>query len=340
MPIKLLIVAGRDPRRYRRDATATQGLLWGLERRQIAWTAALPSHRCPDLRGVDAVLSWWGGDHRRRHVFQPCPLHDLYGGASPPSRVLFERQVEARCAELGIPVINPLSRRLGIRHSYCLRTWRARDVPCARFAPVAAAADLDRLPLGFPLILRADGGAHALNDAFLVGDREAAQAALARREREGRAPLSLAIEFRDTRYADGLYRKRRSFLVGDRLLPRQHMIGAGWQLKLKTALTGEPAAAEDRRFRAAGDEEPGQVRRAAQALGPEILALDYTRCEDGSYLFWEGNSIFGMAGLDDDERSQLYRAATGRSKEDCRAEHVELGTVIADLVRQRVERAA
>jgi hypothetical protein len=340
MPIQLLVVAGIDPRRFRPDASASLGLVWGLERRGIAWTLALPGGGQPDPRRFDAVLSWWGSGSRRRHRFQAASAGRLWPAQERPSRVQFEREIEARCADLGIPVINPLSRRLGVRHSHCLRVWTARGVSCARFAALKGAADLDRVGLGFPLILRADGGAHALDDAFLVEDPMAARALMAQRARLQRAPFTLALEFRDTRWADGLYRKRRSFLVGDRLLPRQHMVAAGWQVKLKTALAGEPAIAEDRRFRAGGEEDPAPVRRAAQALGPEVLALDYTRREDGSYVFWEGNAVFGMAGLGDDERSRHYRAATGRSQADCREEHVELGTAIADLVRERVERGA
>lgn len=339
MPLKILVITAGDLRRPKPEATASLGIAWGLERRGIRWQTAFVGAGRVDPRGFDAVLSWWGSPPRRRHRFQACAVRHIYPQALAPTRLAFERHLEARAAELGIPVVNPLSRRLGMRHSHGLAVWRRLGVPCARSQRFTA---LDEVTLPFPLVLRADGGEHALDDAFRVRDRAEAEAVVRRRllGESPRRPLTLAMEFRDTRYADGLYRKRRSFVVGDRLLPRQHMLSELWQVKLKTALADARSVAEDRRFRAEGDGSPGLVLAAGQALGPEIVALDYTPGEDGSYVFWEGNPIFGMAGLADDERSLAYRAQTGRSRAECEAEHLELGLAVADLVIQRVEQPA
>lgn len=336
MPIHLLITAGADLRRDDPEATASLGLIQGLERRGIRWTQTMPLQNKPDLDGYDAVLSWWGKPSKRRYLFEHTHVGHIYRRTPAPNRVPFEREIEERCGRMGIPVINPLSRRLGMKHSTCLRAWSGGGVPCARFQTFGA---LDEVTLGYPMILRVDGGSHALNDAFRVKDEAEARAVLERRAGESRLPLTLAIQFCDTRYSDGLYRKRRSYVVGGRVLPRQQMVAEGWQVKLKTSITGEPAVSENRRFREQGEEEPELVARAGGLLGPEVVALDYTRLENGSYLFWEGNSVFGMAGLGDDEKSRLYREATGFTREDCAEEHTALGEAIADLILERVERA-
>ena len=337
MPIHLLITAGTDLQREDPETTASLGLLWGLERRGIRWTQLLPGHNKPDLDGYDAVLSWWGKPSKRRYLFEHSHVGHIYRRTPAPDRVPFEREIEERCARMGIPVVNALSRRLGMRHSTCLRAWSRGGVPCARFQTFGSLAEVT---LGYPLILRVDGGSHALSDAFRVESGEEARAAVESRERKGGLPLSLAIQYCETRYSDGLYRKRRSYVIGGRVLPRQQMVSEGWQVKLKTSLTGEPAVSETRRFREQGEERPDLVAEAGRLLGTDVVALDYTRREDGSYLFWEGNTVFGMAGLGDDEKSRLYRESTGLTRDECVEEHAALGTAIADLILQRVERGA
>ena len=335
--IHVLITAGADLCRDNPEATASLGLLWGLERRGIRWTQMLPGHNQPDLDPYDAVLSWWGKPGKRRYLFEHSHVGHIYPRTPAPNRAPFERQMAERCARLGIPVVNPLSRRLGMRHSTCLEAWSRGGVPCAGFQTFGS---FEEVTLGYPMILRVDGGSHALGEAFRVGSEEEARAVLARRAQQGGMPLTLAIEFRETRYSDGLYRKRRSYVVGDRALPRQQMVAEGWQVKLTTSITGEPAVSENRRFREQGEEDPELVARAGRLLGPEVVALDYTRQEDGSYLFWEGNPVFGMAGLGDDEKSRFYREATGMTRDECAEEHAVLGTAIADLILERVEQAA
>ncbi len=337
MSLRVLVVTNTDLRRPKPEATASLGLAWGLEKRGIRWQTVFVGAGRAEPRGFDAVLSWWGAPARQRYRFQACAIRHIYPRAMSPTRLTFERHLEARAAELGIPVVNALSRRLGMRHSHGLAVWRRIGVPCARSQRFSR---LGEVTLPYPLVLRADGGEHALDDAFLVRDPTEAAAVMARRLLGEQRPLTLAMEFRDTRYADGLYRKRRTFVVGDRLLPRQHMLSEIWQVKLKTSLADARSVAEDRRFRAEGEESAALVLQAGRALGPEIVALDYSPAEDGSYVFWEGNPIFGMAGLGDDDRSRAYRAQTGRSRAECEEEHLALGLAIADLVIERVESRA
>jgi len=340
MPLKVLILTGLDLNRIYWDMTASYGLVQGLEEGGIEWTAAVPSTHRPRPERYDAVLSWWGKGSRRPYRFVASHIHHLYPYNPSPSRGRFEEGVTRLCREFGVPVVNPLAARLNVRHSSCLRVWTKHGIPCARFQKFSTFEELEGSGLPYPMILRVDGGSHLMRDAALVGSPDEARRVLAERAADPRLdPFTLAIEFRENRWSDGLYRKRRSFLVGDRLLPRQNMLSKTWQVKLKTVITGEPAVSENRRFREQGEEEADLVLRAAKLVGPEILALDYSRLEDGSYLFWEGNVTFGMAGLGDDEKSRIYHEATGLSRTDCEAEHRAFGLAIAQLIEQRVREA-
>lgn len=335
--MRALVITSDYLRRYHWHRTADIGLVWGFERRGITWQEVLPGTDVPPLDNVDVVLSWWGKQRRRRvGPMSRTAHHPVYRWKTTPvvSRYVFDLRVEAACRERGIPVVNALSQRSGMCHSHCMNTWREHGIgaaACQRYT------DLDEITLEYPMVLRTDGGTHSSADSALATDRAAAEAIVAKRVEERRVPLHLAIAFVDNVFPDGFYRKRRAFVIGDKVIPRQLMLSTSWKVKLENSVTEEPAVREDRRFVAEGEEEEDLVRRAAHLLGPEIVALDYTRKADGSYVFWEGNPRWGMAGLDDHELSKRFRAATGRSKEDCREEHARLGEAVADLLIERVE---
>jgi hypothetical protein len=159
------------------------------------------------------------------------------------------------------------------------------------------------------------------------------------REREGstRGRLNLAIEFVETRFPDGFYRKRRSIVVGGRLIPRQHMISRGWKVKLSSAEAGPLSIAEDRAFLKDGEAQGALVARAARSLGCDILALDYSPAPDGSYIFWEANRSFRMAGTGRGMKAEKFRQATGRSVEECLAQRDAVGAAIADCIVRKAQ---
>jgi hypothetical protein len=334
MTLHVLVLTPYDLRRPPADASAGLGVAWGLDAAGFRWRSVQPWGPLPELDGVDAVLSWWGRPKKNSYKLVPSHIHHVYPDQRRPPRRPWEDRLEALCRERGVPFVNPLGPRLGLCHSTCLARWQRAGIPCGRSRRFT---ELSEVTLPYPMILRADGGAHSISDSFRVDDELAARAVLARRDRTRESPLTLAIEFVDTRGADGLYRKRRCFVVGGRVLPRQVMVSDHWLVKLKTSLAGPQAVAEDRAYRERGEEDPELVARAARALGPDILALDYARTEDGRYVFYEGNPIFGMAGLGDGARSRQYRGATGRSEEECRAEHRDFGLAVAELLERRVE---
>ena len=333
--MKVTIITNMNLERFRKHETANLGLIWGLEARGIEWeTLSAATHRPvldPDTR---AVFSWWDAPWRRKYRMRFW--HSLYGRPTPGrvSRLSFERRILEQCEELGIPLVNPFSARRQLRHSYGLRRWKEEGIPCADFEIIEGRDDITLEP---PLIVRTDGGSHSTKDSFLAHSQEDLDRIFAVRAESDRSPLTLAIQFLPNVYSDGLYRKRRSFIIGDQIVTRQQLLSENWKVKLCYTLGTEQAVEEDRRFHAEGEEEEELVIRAGRALGADVMALDYTRTEEGSYLFWEANPKFGMAGLGDGKASRLFRAGTGKTKEDCREEHVRFGIAIADLILQRIE---
>lgn len=302
--------------------TANLALVWGLEAHGLTWDALDSSSPVPDLGRYDAVLSWWES------------LDRPGVGRRIARRLKHETGIEEEARRRGLPFINSIFDRVQVRHSFCLERWQEGSMPCGRFQRFG---DLGEITLPWPLVLRVDGS-HGARNLVLARSEDDAARIIAERRSGGLAELNLAIEFIDTVGADGRYRKRRCLVVGDRVLPRHLMQTASWKVKLEDALTDARAVEDDRRFLAEGETEGGLIRKAVQLIGLEVAAVDYTRTDDGRYVFWEGMQRFNMVGLGDDEASRRFRAATGRTKEDCRQDHLRLGEALAGLVLERIER--
>jgi hypothetical protein len=312
MSVRLLILSNLDAPSIFRRGSINRALESGLKTQPIDWAFHDPLRGTPPLAGVDVVLTW---------------CHHIEGD----SRGFRQRAiaVEAECSRAGIPVVNSATRLRRIRHSYCLRRWFFHDIPCALSQNFRT---LDEISLRYPMILRVDGGVHSSLDSFLVADRSEAELVMRERERSARGRLNLAIEYVETRFPDGFYRKRRCIVVGDRLIPRQHMLARGWKVKLSSAEANGLSIAEDRAFLAEGEMQTELVGRAAGALGCDILALDYSPSPDGSYVFWEANKTFRMAGTGRGVKAAKFREATGRSVEECLSQRQAVGAAIAELI--------
>ncbi len=317
MPVNLLILSNLDSHSIFRRGSLNRALETGLETQPIRWRIHHPLWDTPDLRGIDIVLTW---------------CHHIEGN----SRALRVKaiEIEGECNRAGIPVVNSARRLRRICHSYCLDRWLVHDIPCALSQPFTT---LDEILLRYPMILRVDGGAHSSLDSFLVHDRAEAESIMRERENSSRGRLNLAIEYVNTQFPDGFFRKRRCIAIGDRILPRQHMISRTWKVKLSSAESNALSIAEDQKFLANGEEQADLVARAARALGCDILAIDYSPAPDGSFVFWEANRSFRMAGTGSGFKSAKFREATGRSAADCLAQRQAVGSALAELIMRRAE---
>lgn len=317
MAVKLLIISNLDAASIFRRGSLNRALATGLRTSRIEWSIYNPSPALPDLSSVDVVLTW---------------CHHLTGNSRAIRRRVME--VEDACRRLAIPVVNSARNLRRICHSFCLRRWLQYGIPCALSQSFDA---VEEISLRYPMILRVDGGVHSSLDSFLVHDRNEAAQIVKERERSARGRLNLAIEYIPTQFPDGYYRKRRCIAIGDRVIPRQHMVSQVWKVKLSSAEANALSVAEDRAFIGEGESQAGLVGRAARALGCDILAVDYSPTPDGSYVFWEANRSFRMAGPGNGVKAAKFREATGRSVQECIEERNAVGAAIVELILRKAE---
>ena len=308
MPVRLLILAPYRTLEGFREFQASRHLLAGLDSRGIAWERRQPWQPMDDLANFDAVLCW-----TYRHTWGD---HLLWAG-----------RVEERCAALGLAVVNP-SARFTYLHSPDLEAWARHGVrapACQRFAELA------EIRLSYPLVLRRDSE-HRGRRMVRAESPEEAREAVARDfaeagEAGGGRPLDLAVEFVDTRWPDGFYRKRRAYVAGGEVIPAHAVRSRDWIVNFGSRADEMGSYREDRRFLEEGEPQAGLVRQAAAVLGADLAALDYSPAPDGSYVFWEANRNPRMWG--DKELGVGKPRAADRL----------LGEALADLVLRRVEEA-
>jgi hypothetical protein len=303
---RVIIVTPYSQQRFQRSHVGSV-LTWGLKRKGVDWVLHDPANKQFKMDGFDVVLSW------------------PYGFREVPSFLQNCLRFEQRARNSGIPVINSLS-GCNFRHSWCLRLWTAAGIRCAKYQALAKDWDLQ---LQYPLILRTDAVHRGLN-MFLARDQSQARQII---QIGVTPPLDLALEFVETKGSDGYYRKWRSHVIGDRVIPRQLQLTTGWKVNLDAAEASEQALAEDRQFISEGESNVGLVILAARVLNSDIIALDYSRMADGSYIFWEGNRSFDLS-VGGQMWSQ-FRRSTGRSEEECVESVRIIGDALAELVIER-----
>jgi hypothetical protein len=140
-----------------------------------------------------------------------------------------------------------------------------------------------RLPA---LVRRAAGHDGPVGDLIMSQDAlRAAGEAL----RQAGADDVIAVEFRDTRGADGLYRKYSCFRIGDAIVPRHLLFSRSWITKTPDILT-EALAEEESRYVKSNPHE-AQVRAVFDRAKIQYGRIDYALRLDGSGLeVWEINT--------------------------------------------------
>jgi hypothetical protein len=315
MSVRILVLTPYRTLQGFHEFQASRHLLAALDARTapaMAWELRQPWLKITDaeLSSFDAVLCWtyrhtWG-DHLRHAA-----------------------AIERRCAALGIPFVNsPL--RFTYLHSPDLLAWAEHGVSCAACQRFERP---EEIRLAFPLVLRRDSE-HRGRRMFRVESPEEVEEICAREAAvvvagTGKTkPLDLAAEFVDTRWPDGFYRKRRAYVAGGEVIPAHSVRSEHWIVNFGARADNLGSYKEDKRFLESGEERADLVRRAAEAIGTDLAALDYSPAPDGSYVFWEANRNPRMWG----------DAEVGAGKP--RASDLRLGEAMVDLILRRIEERA
>ena len=171
---------------------------------------------------------------------------------------------------------------LGVLHERGVNAFRAHDaraLPDDTRFPVFLRWEHDHQGARTPLLQRRSDVASALRGV--------------RRRRRGRL---LAIEFADTRDANGRYRKYSMFRVGDVVFPRHVFFGSSWMLK-HPELLGDDELATEWAYVQANPHE-GRIRAIFELAGVEYGRIDYAVRGDALFI-WEINTNPMIATPDD-----------------------------------------
>jgi hypothetical protein len=324
--MKILLVARHREREKICRYEASESMLQGLEEAGIEYDIHPPWEPFQgDLQAYDAALVWAYQGQKKNFIF-------------------WARRFEARCRREQLPVVNSVDGCF-YAHSTGLARWKAAGVLCADFQHFTTADDLR---LRFPMILRTDG-VHEGRNTHLVHSREEAarvidenQRAYAGQPRRKRRKgddavrlLDLAIEFHDVRAADGFCHKRRTIVVGDTLIHREHSVSSGWLVNLNHRVHDEYVQKLNQEFFATGDRDRDALLAATRALGTDTVALDYTKLADGRLMFWEGNRHFKMHGNKAFKEGDI-NSATGRTYQEMLDVDRAVGRAVVTLLEKTV----
>ncbi len=208
---------------------------------------------------------------------------DRLGPADPPS------PARARLAELcdrlaevcgSARVLNHPLRTLP-RHAL-LRTLHERGLN--RFS--AYRPDAVPQSARYPLILRQESGFEA-RQMPLARDRTELEA------RTRAEPYDLAVEFRDTADAGGIYRKYGAFVVGQRIVPRHLFFSRNWQIR--NAELDDPALLAEERAYVEENPHAAALLEVCRLAKVGYGRIDYAML-DGRPQVWEINTNPLIAG--------------------------------------------
>ena len=143
-------------------------------------------------------------------------------------------------------------------------------------------------PCRFPVFVR-EANAHTGALTELLHDHAQLRGALARLRRAShRLSDLLAVEYCDTRAADGRFRKYAAMRVGERFVPRHVLISGDWVDKYPD-IVDDAATREENAFLERFPHE-SDVRRAFDIGGIDYGRIDYSCDAAGRVVTWEINT--------------------------------------------------
>jgi hypothetical protein len=291
-----------------------------------------------------------GGNIPMQHVFDPrqFAVTTLIAESAPPEVVLPPHDVvfnavgdADRCARAlaaaarivaatTAPVVNDPARvEETARLRNAQRLAGLPDVVTARMARFArdelasprGGTMLEAAGLRWPVLLRSPG--YQTGEHFVRVDG-ASELSSAVAQLPG-AEL-LAIEYLDSRGADGAFRKYRVMTIGGRLYPMHLAISPEWKVHYFRSAMAERAdhRAEEAAFladmhRVLGARPIAALERVAALLGVDYGGIDFVPSADGRVIVFEANATMVIVPPDADPRWDYRRDAIGRALDAARA---------------------
>lgn len=241
-------------------------------------------HWAPELRDR-VVVQPYEATFRRRTL--PAGTH-LFSDIERlrPAELRLAAALADRVAEAGSRVLNH-PRDVLTRHALLEALYAAG---INRFR---SHRRLDPEAMRFPVFLRSEREHDGPLTPLLRDARELRRAVL----RLGLRPLALrggllAVEYEETRDAEGLYRKYSVLRVGDAHLGRHILVSRNWMLKVADLVDAESLRAEEAYLHEVPQLDV--IRRCFAIARVEYGRIDYAVREDGRLAVWEINTNPGQ----------------------------------------------
>jgi len=204
--------------------------------------------------------------------------------------------------------------------------------------PPIAARTLDKAGIVPPVILRRTG-THGGNIVGRFDTIDAAVAALTPGER-------IATQFVDFAGADGLYRKYRAFVIGERIVLRHMLASNHWNVHANDRsrfMAGHlEAVAAERALLESADPFAPTVRQVLEAvrdrLPLDFFGIDFGVTPDGSVVLFEANATMSFFPFSDDPRFDYLKRCFAPARDAFR-ELLGLPPEVAPMARIRLESA-
>lgn len=174
------------------------------------------------------------------------------------------------------------------------------------------ARQLAAVDFRFPAILRA-AGTHSGEIVALIDDIDGASPIFGDRKNE-----YYITEFVDVRGSDDLYRKSRFFVVGDRIIVRQHIIAKNWNIhgaSSREYMVHHPELLDEARKVLIGqvdslkDETLRALHLIRDTMDLEYFGIDACVMPDGSLTVFEANATMNFNPTFRNPATQYNRAA-------------------------------
>lgn len=224
------------------------------------------------------------------------PLREEY-----PRTFRAAREIERRCAERGIPVVNPVATLSQSIKSRAAEVIRRTGLRTPRMVPISDPASFARDQGGLepPFFIRED----RVHGGPMILVRDLDDLAGAHIERLANP---VAVEFIDVRSPDGLHRKWRYLAIGERGVPRHLVASRNWVVHAPDrVLDADTRAAELAYTCSRVDPNHEALQRARRALGFDFVAFDYSYDREGRIVVWEPNPFPSLVARYNLERADL-----------------------------------
>ena len=201
-----------------------------------------------------------------------------------PAHYRRAKEIEDECIARGIPVVNGVSTFCNSVKSTALSLLREAGIKAARSVPIHDIAEFRQTMGGLtpPFIIREDFKHRS--GSVLIETPDALEHVPWRTFSK-----PVAIEFIDTLGSDGLYRKYRCMMIGDRALPRHMIPSRNWNVHAGDRKSTPRTNDEEISYMSGSDPNCAALDRARKVLGFDIVAFDYSYDREGNLVIWEPN---------------------------------------------------